>query len=261
MAASKLAAMSSLPRYWVRKSLVLVPAIVSLGCDMARQCHLNTCPAGIATWREDLRAKFTGRPQYLINFLTQVAEEVRAFLAQLGVRKLEDIIGRADLLECNADVDIDVASLLTPQPVHSSPDARSSSPQSPVAEQLLVDAEPALAGEQSVITQHIIHNYDRSIGVSLAGEIARRYGNKGLPGVSVTCNFHGTAGQSFGAFCVSGMRLVLTGEANDYVGKGMTGGQIIIAPPPEVLYIAHENTIMGNTVLYGATGGELFAAG
>jgi glutamate synthase (NADPH/NADH) large chain/glutamate synthase (ferredoxin) len=236
-------------------------ALVSLGCDMARQCHLNTCPAGIATQREDLRAKFTGRPQFLINFLTQVAEEVREFLAQLGVRKLEDLIGHAELLECEEEVHIDVASLLTSQPVHFSPDVHNSQPQSPVAEQLLIDAEPALAGEQSVITQHVIHNYDRSIGVSLAGEIARRYGNKGLPGVSITCNFQGSAGQSFGAFCVSGMRLILTGEANDYVGKGMTGGQIIIAPPPEAHYVAHENTIIGNTVLYGATGGELFVAG
>ena len=236
-------------------------ALVSLGCDMARQCHLNTCPAGIATQREDLRAKFTGRPQFLINYLTQVAEEVREFLAQLGVRKLEDVIGHADLLECSEDVHVDVASLLTLQPVHFSPDAHSSQPQSPVAEQLLVEAEPALAGEQSVITHDIIHNYDRSIGVSLAGEIARRYGNKGLSGVSVTCNFQGSAGQSFGAFSVPGMRLILTGEANDYVGKSMTGGQIIIAPPPEAHYLAHENTIIGNTVLYGATGGELFAAG
>jgi glutamate synthase domain-containing protein 2/glutamate synthase domain-containing protein 1/glutamate synthase domain-containing protein 3 len=236
-------------------------ALVSLGCDMARQCHLNTCPAGIATQREDLRAKFTGRPQFLINYLTLVAEEVRGFLAQLGVRKLEDVIGRADLLECSEDVDVDVASLLTSQPVISSPDARNTLPQSPVAESLLVDAQPALAGEQSVITQHAIHNYDRSVGASLAGEIARRYGNKGLPGVSITCSFHGSAGQSFGAFSVPGMRLVLTGEANDYVGKSMTGGQIIIAPPTEAGFVAYENTILGNTVLYGATGGELFAAG
>src|SRR5262249_35785943 len=150
-----------------------------------------------------------------------------------------DIVGRADLLESSEEVDIDVASLLTTQPVHFSPDAHSTVPQPPIAERLLIEAEPALRGEQSVITQHSIHNDDRSIGVSLAGEIARRYGNKGLSGVSITCNFQGSAGQSFGAFCVPGMRLILTGEANDYVGKGMTGGQIIIAPPPEANYVAH----------------------
>jgi glutamate synthase domain-containing protein 3 len=112
-----------------------------------------------------------------------------------------------------------------------------------------------------VITHHVIHNYDRSVGVSLAGEIARRYGNKGLSGVSITCYFQGSAGQSFGAFCVPGLRLILSGDANDYVGKGMTGGQIVIAPPAEATFAAHQNTIIGNTVLYGATGGQLFAAG
>ncbi len=236
-------------------------ALVSLGCDMARQCHLNTCPAGIATQREDLQAKFTGRPQFLINYLTLIAEEVRQFLAQLGFRRLDDIIGRADLLQHSQNTEIDISSLLSALPVASSPGTHSVVSSSQVAQQLLVEAEPALAGEQSVITHHMIHNYDRSIGVSLAGEIARRYGNQGLSGVSITCYFQGSAGQSFGAFCVPGLRLILSGDANDYVGKGMTGGQIVIAPPAEATFATHQNTIMGNTVLYGATGGQLFAAG
>ncbi len=236
-------------------------ALVALGCDMARQCHLNTCPAGIATQREDLRAKFTGRPQFLINYLTLVAEEVRGLLAQLGFRRLEDVIGRADLLRCEENVDVDVSALLIAKPVSSSGERRASVPASAVAEKLLQDAEPALAGERSVITQYSIANYDRSLGASLAGEIARRYGNKGLPGVSITCNFNGSAGQSFGAFNVSGMRLILTGEANDYVCKSMAGGQVIIAPPADVPFVAHKNIIVGNTVLYGATGGQLFIAG
>jgi glutamate synthase (NADPH/NADH) large chain/glutamate synthase (ferredoxin) len=236
-------------------------ALVSLGCDMARQCHLNTCPAGIATQREDLQAKFTGRPQFLINFLTLVAEEVRELMAQLGVARFEDLIGHADLLQSTDDSPIDLAALSVSIPVISSADARSSVQSSPVAEQLLSEVEEALAGERSVLTQHTIHNYDRSIGASLAGEIARRYGNKGLPGVSVTCTFQGSAGQSFGAFSVPGMRLILNGEANDYVGKCMTGGQIVIAPPANAAFASHENTILGNTVLYGATGGQLFVAG
>lgn len=236
-------------------------ALVSLGCDMARQCHLNTCPAGIATQREDLKAKFTGRPQFLINYLTLVAEEVRELMAQLGIARFEDLIGRADLLKSADESAIDLEALLVPIPVTSSPDARSSVPSSPVAEQLLSEVEEALAGERSVLTQHTIHNYDRSIGAGLAGEIARRYGNKGLPGVSITCTFQGAAGQSFGAFSVPGMRLILNGEANDYVGKCMTGGQIIIAPPANAGFASQENTILGNTVLYGATGGQLFAAG
>src|SRR5579875_1237505 len=236
-------------------------ALVSLGCDMARQCHLNTCPAGIATQREDLRAKFTGRPQFLINYLTLVAEEVREWMAQLGFRRLDDLIGRADLLQAPQDIPLDLNPLLVALPERFDSEAHRTVPPSPVAEQLLVEAAQALAGERSVLTQHVIHNYDRSVGARLAGEIAHRYGNAGLPGVSITASFQGSAGQSFGAFCVPGLRLILSGEANDYVGKGMTGGQIIIMPPAEASFAAHENTILGNTVLYGATGGQLFAAG
>ena len=236
-------------------------ALVSLGCDMARQCHLNTCPAGIATQREDLRAKFTGRPQFLINYLTLVAEEVREWMAQLGITRMEDLIGRADLLQCAPEAEVALHDLLVPHPEYSSPSAHATLPSSPVAEQLLIEAEEALNGERSVILQHPISNGDRSVGASLAGEIASRYGNAGLPGVSITCTFHGAAGQSFGAFCVPGMRLFLHGEANDYVGKSMTGGQIVIAPPVGAPFESQENAIVGNTVLYGATGGQLFAAG
>lgn len=236
-------------------------ALVSLGCDMARQCHLNTCPTGIATQREDLRAKFTGQPQHIINYFTLVAEEVREWLASLGIARLDDLVGRADLLEYKEDAGVDLDSLLVSLPEISERSAHRTLPQSKVAEQLLADAEPALAGEHSVLMQYTIHNYDRSVGAGLAGEIARRYGNKGLPGVSVTSTFQGSAGQSFGAYCVQGMRLILHGEANDYVGKSMTGGHIIIAPSSDATFAAHENIIMGNTVLYGATGGQLFAAG
>ena len=236
-------------------------SLVSLGCDMARQCHLNTCPAGIATQREDLRAKFTGTPEALINFLTLVAGEVRELLAQLGFTRLEEIIGRGDLLESLPDAPVEMEQLLVSLPVHASATPRPAQPHSQLADQILAEAEEALRGECSVITKHAIHNYDRTIGAGLAGEIARRYGNLGLPGVSVTSIFHGAAGQSFGAFTVPGMNLILYGEANDYVGKSMTGGQIVIAPPQDAGFAAHQNTILGNTVLYGATGGQLFAAG
>jgi len=236
-------------------------ALVSLGCDMARQCHLNTCPTGIATQREDLRAKFAGQPQHLINYLTLVAEEVRELLAQLGIARLDDLIGHAELLQCSEETEVDLASLLVSLPERCLPEAHITLPASSIAEQLLVETQQALDGERSVLTQHSISNYDRSIGASLAGEIARRHGNTGLPGVSITCTFQGSAGQSFGAYCISGMRLILNGDANDYVGKSMTGGQIIIAPPVDASYASHENTIIGNTVLYGATGGQLFAAG
>nr|BBH90772.1 glutamate synthase [Thermosporothrix sp. COM3] len=236
-------------------------ALVSLGCDMARQCHLNTCPAGIATQREDLKAKFTGRPQFLINYLTLVATEVRELLAQLGFRSLEELIGRADLLQTKGETEFDLSGLLVAHPVRSDASKHVSPERSALEDQLLSEAAPALNLERSVITQHTIHNYDRSIGVTLAGEIARRYGNSGLSGVSITCTFEGSAGQSFGAFCVPGMRLHLQGEANDYVGKSMVGGQIVIMPPTNATYHSASNTILGNTVLYGATGGQLFAAG
>jgi glutamate synthase domain-containing protein 2/glutamate synthase domain-containing protein 1/glutamate synthase domain-containing protein 3 len=236
-------------------------ALVSIGCDMARQCHLNTCPTGIATQREDLRAKFSGRPQFLVNYLTMIAEEVRELLAQLGVARLDDLIGHAEYLQCSDETDVDLKSLLVSLPEHCLPETHVTLPPSPIAEQLLTETQQALNGERSVLTQHTISNYDRSIGASLAGEVARRYGNVGLPGVSITCNFQGSAGQSFGAYCVPAMRLILNGDANDYVGKNMTGGQIVIAPPVDAPYASHENTIIGNTVLYGATGGQLFVAG
>ncbi|HWZ18117.1 MAG TPA: glutamate synthase large subunit, partial [Ktedonobacteraceae bacterium] len=235
-------------------------SLVALGCDMARQCHLNTCPTGIATQREDLRAKFSGTSQMLIHYLTLVAEETRELMAQLGVRRLDDLVGRADLLRSVEETTIDLESMLIAAPQRFAV-AQSMLPQSPIAEQLLVDSEAALRGEHSVLIQHPISNYDRSIGASLAGEIARRYGNSGLPGVSINCQFQGAAGQSFGAFNMPGMNLILHGVANDYVGKSMTGGQIILTPPPMASFSAHKNTILGNTVLYGATGGQLFAAG
>ncbi|MEO8970496.1 MAG: glutamate synthase large subunit, partial [Ktedonobacteraceae bacterium] len=236
-------------------------ALVTLGCDMARQCHLNTCPTGIATQREDLRAKFTGKAQHLINYLTLLAEEVREWLAQLGIARLDDLIGRADLLQCVADSPFDLQPLLVNAAGKSTDKQQTLLRTSLLPEQLLEEAEQALSGERSVLIQHPIHNYDRAIGANLAGEIARRYGNVGLPGVSITCAFNGSAGQSFGAFCVPGMRLLLNGDANDYVGKSMTGGQIVIAPPADAGFAAYKNTILGNTVLYGATGGQLFAAG
>jgi glutamate synthase domain-containing protein 2/glutamate synthase domain-containing protein 3 len=236
-------------------------ALVSLGCDMARQCHLNTCPAGIATQREDLRAKFTGKPEMLIHYLTFVAEEVRELLASLGVARLDDLVGRADLLRAGGETEVDLAPLLVSLPVHFNGEKPAPAPQSPLARQILDEAEQALQGESSVLIRSQIHNDDRSIGIGLAGEIARRHGNDGLPGVSITCLLEGAAGQSFGAFSVPGMRLLLHGEANDYVGKGMTGGEIVIAPPSDARFAAHQNTILGNTVLYGATGGQLYAAG
>jgi glutamate synthase domain-containing protein 3 len=207
-----------------------------------------------------LRAKFTGTPQMLIHYLTLVAEETREWMAQLGVSRLDDLVGRADLLQSVEETTLDLEPILIAAP-RGCAGSQSALPQSPLSEQLSVESEAALRGEHSVLIQHHISNSDRSVGANLAGEIARRYGNSGLPGVSITCLFQGAAGQSFGAFCMPGMHLLLHGVANDYVGKSMTGGQVILMPPPVASFAAHKNTILGNTALYGATGGQLFAAG
>lgn len=252
-------------------------ALVAIGCDMARQCHLDTCPTGIATQREDLRRKFTGKPEHVVNFLMAVAREVREILATLGARSLDDVIGQADLLTAGSEQSapdgapgrvtaLDVAPLLvtsgdaSPRRHVASSDAKSTDRQLP-EEKLLDDAVPLLDRGHGVLLHETIRNSDRAVGVRLAGEIARRWGDGGLPHGSITYHFTGSAGQSFGAFCVPGLRLILRGEANDYVGKSMTGGEIIIAPSLHAGYKAHEQVIAGNTLLYGATGGLLLVRG
>src|SRR5579859_3061459 len=314
-------------------------ALIALGCDMARQCHLDTCPTGIATQREDLRKRFTGQPEHVATFLLAVAEEARRILASLGARRMDDIIGRTDLLTPRVPTDasdevtlaphLDLAPLLAPgdadSPRRYTPAARheetstestkhtedrrkaaddvgqqqaaprvdgttvrrdDGTPDTPLRrfvpsassvvirpsfprghdeplpeQKLLDDAAPLLERGGGVLLHERIRNSERTVGARLAGEIARRWGDGGLPRGSITLHYTGSAGQSFGAFCVPGLRLVLTGDANDYVGKGMTGGEIVVMPPPHIQYAPHEQVILGNTVLYGATGGLLMARG
>jgi glutamate synthase domain-containing protein 3 len=246
-------------------------SVVSLGCDMARQCHLNTCPTGIATQREDLRRKFDGRPDQLINFLTLVAEEVREILAGLGFRRLDEIIGRVDLLEqaeaTNARAgSIDLRQIIAnPDPGGMRPrqriQERNDRPGIPLDDTIIADAASAIARESAVNLRYPIRNSNRTVGGKLSGEIAHRYGLTGLEPGYVNVEFDGSAGQSFGAWCVQGVRLTLNGEANDYVGKGMSGGEITIRPPASSSFSWRENVLVGNTVLYGATGGRLFVAG
>ena len=251
-------------------------ALVALGCDMARQCHLDTCPTGIATQREDLRRRFTGQPEHVAHFLLAIAEEVRDILAQLGARTLDEVIGRADLLAVDEErLANTTASGLTfahLEPLLASGDdttprkagaaARSHSAVTGTHSDhaLLSDAEPLLQRGGAVLLHQSISNRDRTIGARLAGAIAERWGDTGLPAGSIICHYAGSAGQSFGAFCMPGLRLILVGEANDYVGKGMTGGEIVIMPP-RARFDAAEQVIAGNTVLYGATGGLLLARG
>ena len=247
-------------------------AMIAEGCIMARICHTNNCPVGVATQQEQLRKRFTGIPEHVVNFFFFIAEEVRSLLARLGYRSLEDIIGRADLLKVREDVKLTKTAALNLNCLTQLPDTRSDRSwlkhedvhsNGPVLEnQLLADAEiqEAIRNQGSVTKDVGIVNTDRTVGARLAGAIAKQYGNTGFDG-QITLNFTGAAGQSFGAFNLPGMTLILEGDANDYVGKGMHGGEIIIKPPTDATYDPAKNVIVGNTCLYGATGGILFANG
>ncbi len=247
-------------------------AVVALGCVMARQCHLNTCPVGIATHREDLRAKFPGTPERVINFFLAIAADVRSLLASLGFRALSEVVGRVDLLRVRSDIPVPRARRLVLDSLLVDPDPsgtrarrqirdRNDRPGEPFDNRILVEIGEAIIAGRPVDRTFEIRNVHRTAGGRVAAAIARRYGDTGLPQGTITLRFVGSAGQSFGAWCVGGMRLLLTGEANDYVGKGMTGGEIAIRPPDVLLAESHKHVIMGNTVLYGATGGRLCAAG
>lgn len=245
-------------------------ALIAVGCKMARSCHTNTCPVGVATQRVDLIEKFPGQPEHLMIFLYQVAEEVRQVLARLGYRSLNEVIGHTELLR--QAITGAPAGYMDLSPLLWAPDT--GYPRRNVEERnpLLVGsdlgdrvAEDALAGLAEygapVHLRYAIHNTDRTVGARLAGQLAKRYGNTGLPAHSIVIELEGTAGQSFGAFLCPGIHMRLTGHANDYVGKGLGGGEIVLRPPMSARYPWHENVILGNTALYGATGGQLFAAG
>ncbi|HEY0776782.1 MAG TPA: glutamate synthase large subunit [Gemmatirosa sp.] len=253
-------------------------ALVAIGCAMARQCHNNTCPTGIATQREDLRAKYTGRPEHAIAFFTNVADEVRRLLVVLGARSVDEIIGRADLLE-RADhpevprsAMLDLSMLLTraekpgesPRRTTSASAARAARTHGETLDEVILhDAAPTLAECCPFVHTYAIRNHHLAVGSRVAGWIAERYGDAGFPAGHVRLDFEGTAGQSFGAFAISGMHLSLEGEANDYLGKGLNGATIAVRPFAGARYAgaAHQQMILGNTALYGATRGRLFAAG
>ena len=244
--------------------------MVALGCKYLRICHLNNCATGVATQDDALRREhFTGLPERVENFFRLLAEEVRFWLSQLGVRTLGELVGRTDLLkQLEGDGErqhkLDLAPLLAgsglahgghcgaPQP---SADATG------LAAQLDIDLAEPIASKRGGAYTYTIRNTDRSIGARLSGRIARLHGDRGMADAPIALRFDGTAGQSFGAFNAGGLQFELHGEANDYVGKGMAGGRIVIRPPMGARYTAHETPIIGNTCLYGATGGELYAAG
>ena len=244
-------------------------ALVAEGCKMARQCHNNTCPVGIATQRADLRAKFPGAPEMVMTYMLSVAEEVREILARLGARSLEEIIGHTELLEQKmtgaAAHHFDLLPLLwVPDTGYARRNVDARNPLlvgSALGDRLAADALSALDTAGRADLTYEIHNTDRTVGARLSGELAKRYGNQGLPAQTIVVNLTGTAGQSFGAFAIHGLSLRLTGQANDYAGKGLGGAEIVIYPPANAHFVWHHNVILGNTALYGATAGELYAAG
>ena len=264
-------------------------AMIAEGCVMARVCHLNTCPVGVTSQKEELRKKFPGTPEHVVNFFEFVAEEVRQLMAHLGYARFEDLIGRADLLkESNAQIDrisktkgIELSPFFSGVPNTS--DDRSflkasiaGGVQVPKEEVVHIngfssDLDRAICAHSDIVkliqdnageaaVRFDIHNTDRSTCAMLAGNIARLYGNTGFAG-KITINMDGSAGQSFGAFLLPGMSVRLTGEANDYVGKGMHGGEIVVIPDSSAGFVAADSSIVGNACLYGATGGDFHANG
>jgi glutamate synthase (NADPH/NADH) large chain len=247
--------------------------MVALGCKYLRICHLNNCATGVATQNNILRSQyFVGLPEMVINFFRFVAEEVRMLMAELGMRKFEDLIGRVDLLEL-AESDSSRQGQLDLSPILSDAGLATDVPKfctdlrnqpfdkGELAEEMLEATLPAITAKTGGKFGFEVRNYNRSIGARLAGEIARQHGNDGMRDAPLDIRLRGTAGQSFGAWNVAGLNMSLIGDANDYVGKGMAGGTLVIRPPEEVGYVVRDTAIIGNTCLYGATGGRLHAAG
>jgi glutamate synthase (NADPH/NADH) large chain len=247
------------------------PLVVE-GCIMMRKCHLNTCPVGVATQDPALRKKFTGQPEHVVNYFFFVAEEVRELMAQMGVRRFEDLIGRSDLLDVKQGMahwksqGLDFSKIFHQPRVGKDVAQRHAEEQDhglaqALDNELIAQAKEALDAQRVVNIETNVSNVNRTVGTMLSHEVAKRYGQAGLPAETITVKLHGTAGQSFGAFLAHGISLELNGEGNDYVGKGLCGGRIVVRPAADCKIVAEENTIVGNTVLYGATSGECYFRG
>ncbi len=247
------------------------PLVVS-GCVMMRVCHLNTCPVGVATQDPELRKNFTGKPEFVENFFRFIAEEVREYMAQLGFRTMEEMIGHVERLNFKPAVDHWKAEGLDYSGILYQPDVPPGAPRRRVTSQqhsldqaldneLIVQCRNALERRTPVSLRLPIRNGHRAVGTMLGSEVTRRYGGEGLPDDTITCRFTGSAGQSFGAFVPRGITLELEGDANDYIGKGLSGGRIIVCPPRQATFVPEDNIIVGNVALYGATSGEAYIRG
>jgi glutamate synthase domain-containing protein 2/glutamate synthase domain-containing protein 1/glutamate synthase domain-containing protein 3 len=247
--------------------------LIAMGCIMMRVCHLNTCPVGIATQNPELRERFRGTPDHVVNYLMLVAEEVRRIMASLGIRRFEELIGRTELLDMDAAIDhwkarkVDLTEVLASPELPPGASRHRTRDQVPVLDdaldwELVRRCAPALERREAVRLGPVpVRNVNRTVGGILSGEIARRHGADGLPEGTIEISFSGSAGQSFGAWLASGVTFSLRGETNDYTGKGLSGGVVAVRPPDTAMFRAEENMIVGNTVLYGATAGRAFFRG
>jgi len=247
-------------------------ALIVAGCIMMRKCHLNTCPVGVATQEPELRKRFKGKPEHVVNYFMFVAEEAREWMAKLGFRTVNEMIGRSDKLDMRSAIShwkakgLDLSRILYKPELESDVAVYNCEKQDhglekALDQELIKQAIPALEQRQAVRMSMEIHNYNRTFGAMLSGEVAKRYGHAGLPEDTIYIKVNGCAGQSFGAFVARGVTIELEGEANDYVGKGLSGGRLIIYPPKECPIVAEDNIIVGNTVLYGAISGECYFRG
>ena len=246
--------------------------LIAAGCIMMRKCHLNTCPVGVATQDPELRKRFTGTPEHVINYFFFVAEEVRELMARLGFRRFADMIGESQHLDRRRAIEhykakgIDLSRLLAkpeagPGVATHNRERQNHHLESVLDRRLIEEAQPALTGRRPVRVEMPIRNIDRTTGAMLSGEVAKRFGHAGLPEDTISVTFRGTAGQSFGAFLAKGVAFELIGEANDYTGKGLSGGRLAVYPPSESGIVPEESIVIGNTVLYGAIAGECYFRG
>jgi glutamate synthase (NADPH/NADH) large chain len=246
--------------------------LIAMGCIMMRKCHLNTCPVGVATQNPELRKRFSGQPEHVINYLFFIAEEVRALMASMGFRKFSDMIGRSDLIDVRRATDhykakgLDFTRLLHkpdvgPDVLISHQETQNHGLEKALDHSLIAKAKPAIEKGTPVSFESPIKNINRTVGAMLSGDVARKYGHAGLPEDTISIKFNGIAGQSFGAFLARGVSFELVGVANDYTGKGLSGGRIAVYPPADFKGVPSQNIIVGNTTMYGAIEGECYFAG
>ena len=247
--------------------------LITMGCIMMRKCHLNTCPVGIATQDKELRKKFTGKPEHVVNYLFMVAKELRIIMAELGFKTVNEMIGRSDMLEMDKAIEhwkqgsINLDALLTPA---TKPNKDTGTYQSTfqdhqlelqIDNSLIEESKPVIDNNETVNISSVITNVDRAVGAMLSSHIVKARGNNNLKDESIHINFKGSAGQSLGAFLAKGITLEVEGDANDYVGKGLSGGKVIVYPPKNSTFSSENEIIAGNVCGYGATGGEMYLSG